>query len=490
MRFCIKSSLICFASSILFFNIQSVSASNEATVVLSGAKPVNIVIMMDLSGSTSAGNLFTEKNAAKTLIRDFEVSKFKPRVAIGTFNYNPGASAAVILKGGELTSSYGTESPSTGLYQAIDSILLTGGYTDLSAAIGVAQGHITSLAQPDSVNYIVLISDGIPNSPGTNAYGLCENVCDCDTARSSTNAAATAAEQAGTTVIGIHYIGEGYPCPKAGDTFMKNEVSTTPNYYFDGNKDLSGIFAEVSCAIGCDDGNPCTKDTCNSNSGVCESTAVTDDFDSDGVSDCKDQCLGDDNLIGTDCTASPNNVQCQSKGLNVCGPEHAVVCKGSADVDLKICYGCSQSDVSKAKNDVLGLLNTHVKTFKKLASRILVISRNEKNTKKLVRTLLKEVTTLNNAYAKSLASIPTSSNVCKDLVSCPLIDDSASIEALKNAETIFSKHSSTLGKRMLKKFVKKMKMSDYKLIQSNVNTAASSVQLFNALPRAHSSCGF
>ena len=335
-----------------------------------------IVIMMDLTGSTSPSDLEIEKNAARSLLNTFSSApeSSRPYVAIGSFrvtDFGP----AMIIPGAELTNAYGSPTPASGLYQVIDSIVEIGGYTDLAAAINVAQGHLnaSSVVGP---SYIVFISDGTPNRPGAPEYTNCDE-CGCQVAYAATNAAATAAEQLGTKIFGIHYAGNGVAIcngpglerePLKGMAFMREEIATNPAYYYQGNGDLSGVFSQVSCAISCDDNNPCTRDSCNETTGACEYSELLGDIDGDNVVDCQDRCIGNDALLGTACSLTNHpNPSCHRLGSYACSSQGSVACIGSGVVPSLECFGCATSSVLSVHTEIRTLVTAQEAAVQKLA---------------------------------------------------------------------------------------------------------------------------
>lgn len=233
----------------------------------------DVVIMIDRTGSIDANDIAKEKDAAKVLLDRFALALPRPRVAIGTFNGPcvddgpaecPTPNHARILA--VLTDVYGEDGSSdTGLYAVINDITVgpSNGQTDMGSAINVAQSALPGTI--DTPNYIVLISDGIPNIPDTPCV---EQYCDCAAADTAANDAADSAENMGTDIIAIHFEGNGAQCslePAAGLAFMRDEIATDdPNgsFFFEGGTDLICPFYLVADLIACDDQDPCTADAC------------------------------------------------------------------------------------------------------------------------------------------------------------------------------------------------------------------------------------
>jgi hypothetical protein len=267
--------------------------------------------MIDRTGSINSTEMAHEKNAAKTLLNFFDGAITPPRVSIGTFNVQSGPDARILAS---LTDIYGQDNPgNTGLFQTINEVVPSSGSgnTDISAAITVAQAELAANAQSLDKRFIIIISDGITNEPDASD----PSSCSAGNPGAAAAAAADAAELAGTKIFAIHF-GDDSPCAAGtGVTFLQNIIATAPTMYYEGNSDLSGVFTEISEAIVCDDGNTCTRDTCESN--ICVWTPIGDDTDGDGVADCLDQCPGgDDTQLGDSCSAGVG--ACQNTGSKVC----------------------------------------------------------------------------------------------------------------------------------------------------------------------------
>jgi hypothetical protein len=403
-----------------------------SNVAHSQSRP-DVVIMIDLTGSTSLSDLEIEKNAAKTLLQSFLPLSPRPRVAIGTFNLmhteaTDASESARILPGGELTDVYGSSNSNTGLFKVINNLNYTNGFTDIAAAISVAQAHLNTLP-PSGPRFIVLISDGTANRPGQDSYMNCDN-CGCPNAFAAANVEATAAESAGTKIVGIHYAGNGgsVVCsnePAAGYQFMQQSIATTPALFFQGNSDLSGVFQQIACAVTCDDGNSCTNDSCNASTGACEHTAVTSDLDNDGVVDCVDQCFGNDNALGQACSFGTNS--CQTSGTWQCSREKKVTCIGQT-LDPVVCFACTSSDQSstllalnKARKSAYGSL---VKLFRRLAQ----LSKKDNKTKQLVATTTASTKAMNLQGTQNISLLPPTFYQCANQERCITTYENAKLD--------------------------------------------------------------
>ena len=238
--------------------------------------PADVFILIDKTGSVSNSELTAEKNAAKTLLNEFATAQEKPRVAIGSFNVQSFSDAELLAT---LTSSYGADgSPGTGLYQAINNISGTDGNTNLVSPLNLANDHLLSgFGDPQTPDYIVLISDGIANRPTTfpptypNSTGC--GSCDCPQARAAAASTATTIKNLGTKIFAIRFGDNTGTCNSAqvqlGGQFLDQEISSGPGYYFEGSTaNLSEIFDKISGFISCSSNNyQCGADCV---SGVCQ----------------------------------------------------------------------------------------------------------------------------------------------------------------------------------------------------------------------------
>ncbi|MBX7138246.1 MAG: VWA domain-containing protein [Oligoflexia bacterium] len=228
---------------------------------------VDVVVMLDKTGSINYGELGQEQSAARTLLTFFGSAVLKPRVGIGSFNVISGADAR-IEPNGTLTNNYGVNVPSaTNLYAAINGISASTGRTNIADAISAAQAELTAHAVTNK-RYIILVSDGITNEVG----GLNPSECSAGNPGSSAIAAANSAKAAGTKIFTVHYPDDGSCAPGSGANFLRDQIASGAEYYYQGSADLSnlaGIFQQIAEYLGCDDNDPCTQDFCDDSSGTC-----------------------------------------------------------------------------------------------------------------------------------------------------------------------------------------------------------------------------
>jgi hypothetical protein len=432
------------------------------TVNLAMAGESDVVVMIDNTGSTSFSDLEKEKEATRSLLRFFNNLNPKPRIAIGSFNIREeratnSADAARIVPNGELTSNYGDEATKSGLFGAIDSIQIPDGYTDIGAAITVAQTHLETFAQPNNstrARYIILISDGTSNRPGVNSYYDCDP-CGCPNASASSSIAATSAKDKGTIIIGVHYTGNAFntTCPNepaAGYNFLKDNIVSAENLFLNGTGNLQSIFSQISCTLKCDDGNSCTNDSCNATTGQCVSVASTSDLDKDGVLDCQDTCRGEDKLLGTTCIADyQGNSDCKVSGIYNCSNQGDLSCT-PLDGVTPICSGCTTTTytdqlkvITSQRQLALRTIKTSLKRFKKLAKNSQAKVKYRKAAKAFARL---NVIQKNNTV--TLTAIPQEFVSCSSQVQCATIFEDVKYEALQKESKLYMKTLKLLQKQM------------------------------------------
>jgi hypothetical protein len=461
------------------FAIVSVAGTKQAFAQSSSA---DIIIMIDLTGSTSLQDLELEKNAARTLLQSLVNVPNRPRVAIGTFNEPNGNSLnpARILSGGELTQNYSQ------LNQVINGITATGGFTDLAAAINIAQAHLESNALSFN-RYIVLISDGTPNRPGQGDYNLCDN-CGCDDAYAASSIARQTAELHGTKVFAIHYAGSGINfCvyePERGEAFMHDQIATNPTYFYQGNSDLSGVFNKISCSISCDDSNACTQDSCDESSGLCRHDPITSDTDSDGVIDCQDKCRGNDALLNTACTDSVDG--CPGSGFYACNAQGNVSCKLS-EASAQSCYNCTSLDQGSALNNIAGTLNSQKSVVDKFIKSVSKLSKNNKKVQKEIRSIKVEAKNLLATSMLGLQAVPSVFLECANQQRCTDVYESARIGNLSTSMARFKALSDKLYSR-LRKLTRNITKSDRKLKTKASQVYATGKAMIQGMPQTRSEC--
>ena len=243
----------------------------------------NIVLVLDLTGSISDEDLQQEVSGARAFLSVFENGDPLPSVGIVTFNgpCPPGSSQTgcstitdMARVEENLTDNYAV------LYEFLEELpnrtRPDSAQTNLAQALDVAQSILPVPEDEYHPNYIVVISDGIPNIPDDEcavAY------CDCASADAAAVTAKQIAEAAGTDIFAVHYEGNGYQCegtgePAAGAAFMRDSIATASeqdNFFIDGDTaDIIGNSYHLICAfhgiverVSCDDGDPDTLDCCH-----------------------------------------------------------------------------------------------------------------------------------------------------------------------------------------------------------------------------------
>lgn len=457
------------------------------------AQAPDVVVMIDLTGSTSKADLEKEREAARAMLESFRSITPRPRVAIGSFNVTvekalSAADAARIQSGAGLTADYGDRAANTGLFKALTDLPNPDGYTDIAAAINVAQAHLESNPGTGQ-RFIVLISDGTPNRPGQTVYFSCAP-CGCPNAYTAAQVAGNDAKNKGTVVYGVHYEGNAFntTCPNepaAGLAFIKDSIVSSSDTFYESVGDLKGMFTRISCAVRCDDKDPCTVDSCSSTTGQCEFVPSRADSDSDGILDCKDTCRGNDLSLGSFCNNTATS--CSSAGYFGCNQAGSVECL----VDPKAvaqCTACTQVDVSVSISAInAGRLAAQkgargaIKNFKKaLKARGLSLGKKDK----AAEANVKKVFTSGQAVADSL---PPSFAQCQNTVLCSSVFNDSKYDQLKTEVNYYSKITKSF-QRKLKKLVGSVSKSDKKTL-GKVKEAASAVESgVDSLPRQYSIC--
>lgn len=457
------------------------------------AQAPDVVVMIDLTGSTSKADLEKEKEAARRMLESFKSITPRPRVAIGSFNVTvekatSAADAARIQSGAGLTADYGDRVANTGLFKALNDLPNPDGYTDISAAINVAQAHLESNPGTGQ-RFIVLISDGTPNRPGQTAYYSCAP-CGCNNAYKAAQVAATDAQNKGTVIYGVHYEGNAFntTCPNepaAGLAFIKDSIVSSSDTFYASVGDLAGMFTRISCAVRCDDKDPCTVDSCSTATGQCQYVPSIADSDSDGVLDCKDVCRGNDASLGSFCNNT--STSCSSAGYFGCNQAGLVECL----VDPKAvaqCTGCTQVDVSAsitainagrrvAQKGARGAIKKYKKALK---ARGLSLGQKDK----AIEANVKKLFTSGQAVVDSL---PPSFAQCQNTVLCSSVFNDSRYDQLKTEVNYYSKITKSFQGK-LKKLVGSAAKSDKQTLGKVKEATGAVVSGVNALPHQYSIC--
>lgn len=338
-----------FLFTFFLFPIQIVKAVPAPTC---GQEPADVVLMLDRTGSISNSDRANEIAAANSLLSKFAALNNGQRAAIGHFGKNSSDSTA------EIVTSLTTVTPGNlaSLQGNVSSALSSsGGYTNLSSAISVAQAEITANATTTH-HVIILISDGQANrpSPDSNAITQAQN-------------AATTAKGTGTRIVTIAYGDNGHGSLDISGRALLAQMSTQPSaddqtnpahdvtlaerdaengdgddfFIAPSDSGLTTLLNQISDTITCNDGDPCTLDTCGDGN-VCTYEAIPgcvacqSDANCNDSNPCTNDSCGTDNIChhsdlenGTTCDdgnlCSTGNT-CQG---GACSAGTAVVCTAS-----------------------------------------------------------------------------------------------------------------------------------------------------------------
>jgi hypothetical protein len=462
-----------------------------SSVVL--AQAPDVVVMIDLTGSTSKADLEKEREAARGMLESFRTITPRPRVAVGSFNVTQekatsAVDAARIQTGAGLTAEYGDRASNTGLFKALTDLPNPDGYTDIGAAINVAQAHLESNPGTGQ-RFIVIISDGTSNRPGPVSYSGC-TPCGCDNAQKATRVAATEAKNKGTVIYGVHYEGNAFnsTCPNepaAGLAFIKESIVSSSDTFYESVGDLKGMFTKITCAVRCDDQNACTVDSCSPATGQCEFVPSVADSDSDGVLDCRDTCRGNDASLGSFCNNTATS--CSSAGYFGCNQGGAVECLVDPKA-LAECTACTEIDVStsiaairagriSAQKGALGA----IKKFKKaLKARGIALSKKDK----AVEANMKKLFTSGQALVDAL---PPSFSQCQNMVLCSSVFNDSKYDQLKTEAGYYSSQTKAFQGK-LKKLVGSASKSDKKALGKVKEATGAVISGVDSLPRQYSIC--
>lgn len=313
----------------------------------------DLVILLDVSGGSSATLIEQQKASALNLINMLAGVTIKPRIALGTVNTicgnpavltpenytecaDPALDHARILV--SLSSDYAASiaqlQPGTGVLGQGDSFNGFGG-TNIAKALEVADAHLQSVGMPAASHYVVLFSDGDPTFPGYYwpapffpYYWPCagtpdctawmgqgypcanypaNNCCDnsvCPLAEQSGEAAASALEAQGTERITVSFGSSSW----GGGQYLASKIASAPNLAFLLPTASQQIFDAIVSQITCNDGLSYTQDVCVA-PGQCQFNLI--DSDNDGSHDGIDGCPSDPNkiaagLCGCGVPESPN----------------------------------------------------------------------------------------------------------------------------------------------------------------------------------------
>lgn len=182
---------------------------------------IDLMLVVDRSGSIGSANMASVRTALHSFIDALVLSVTGPNAGQSSFA-NIGTLDQI------LTSS------SSEMHAAIDT-LFSGGATNMTAGINLAQGELDSVRdRADAPNMMLVVTDGQPNV-GIDPEGEA--------------AAAAAAARADGTEIFVVGVGSG-----VNATYLKDEIASPPpaTHYFDGEFDT--IEATLVDLVTCEDG--------------------------------------------------------------------------------------------------------------------------------------------------------------------------------------------------------------------------------------------
>lgn len=170
---------------------------------------IDLMLVLDKSGSISGGEITALRNAAKSFVDAVAPSADTAHVGISSF-----ATLGVLDQ--HLSADTAT------IKTAIDNLVF-GGFTNLKEGIDLAKAELDNPGDGhdrpdgDSPDFMVIISDGSPNEPGTEAEAKAAGI-----------AAADAAKAAG---IEIFVVGVG-TVPEA-TIYLRDSIASGADHYFE-----------------------------------------------------------------------------------------------------------------------------------------------------------------------------------------------------------------------------------------------------------------
>ena len=171
-------------------------------------KKLDLMLVLDRSGSIDATELATLKSAAKSFVDDIGPTASSSHIGMSSF-------ATTSTLNLHLTDS------STTAKTAIDA-LVSGGFTNLAGGIDLATGELANPGDGhdrpdgDSPDVMVIITDGLPNRPSPIA-----------TAQALAAAAATSSRAAGIEVFVV-----GVGVTTSTEAYLKTKIADDAAHYF------------------------------------------------------------------------------------------------------------------------------------------------------------------------------------------------------------------------------------------------------------------
>lgn len=171
-------------------------------------KQVDLMLVLDRSGSIDASELATLKSAAKSFVDDIGPTASTSHVGMSSFE-----TTATLDQ--HLTDS------GTTVKASIDA-LVSGGFTNLAGGIDLATGELANPGDGhdrpdgDSPDVMVIITDGAPNRPSPIATAQAQAAAEADAARAD----------------GIEVFVVGVGVTSSTETYLKTEIADDAVHYF------------------------------------------------------------------------------------------------------------------------------------------------------------------------------------------------------------------------------------------------------------------
>jgi hypothetical protein len=240
------------------FGIHSWTVGAKATACQPcGGKPLDIMVVLDRTGSMKGAKITNAKAGIQTLMNFFDpgtvnigLAIFTPAASVpsrcspppaGSYN-DPNAAYVVVPLSNDYKKN-GVLDPTSNLVSTVNCIQV-GQNTAYAGALNAAQAELNTDGRPNAMHVIVFLTDGAANtgSPSPCADGV---------------AAAANVKAQGTRIYSIGYNVGSDPCSQdpAGSItpdIALSEIATTPSDYYvkTDTGTLDGIFSAIAADIG------------------------------------------------------------------------------------------------------------------------------------------------------------------------------------------------------------------------------------------------
>ena len=206
--------------------------------------PLDVMLVLDRSGSMSGTPLADLKTAAKLLVDQLDPALDR----VGLVSYSDTATTNK-----SLTTNFAA------VKTAIDG-LTANGYTNIGDGVYDGQADLAANGRTGVTRIMVLMSDGVANR--SHAGDSCDTwPTSATTCTNDAIAQATAAKNAGTVLYTVGLNFDGVEAEHPGSGVLARQVlrtmATNPTYYYESptSAELSGIFAQIAQIIGQAGGN-------------------------------------------------------------------------------------------------------------------------------------------------------------------------------------------------------------------------------------------